>query len=424
MRIVRLQAENVKRLKAVEIVPDGDEPLVVVGGRNAQGKSSVLDSIQMALGGKDSIPARPVRDGEEKAKVILELDGMVVERRFTKAGGSTLVVKSAEGASFPSPQAMLDKLVGPLSFDPLEFARLTESAEGRRKQAAILRQALGLDFTKEDQAAKAAYEERAAINRDLKSVEARLDAMPIINAPDKEVSVAALMESLKKAQARNKVIDDIEGERRDAEADVDRFTEQINALSKQMEELKAKLLDLEQQRGTAAEDLERIEKRKTGAKREDTSGIEQQIADADKTNRLVRSKKERAQLAMRARELEIAANAQTSLMGNAEKSKADKLAAAKLPVDGLGITEDGVTLNGIPLEQASSAEQLRLSVAIGLAQNPKLNVLLIRDGSLLDDRSLRMLAEMAAEADAQVWLERVGDGKECSVVIEDGAVKN
>ena len=106
-----------------------------------------------------------------------------------------------------------------------------------------------------------------------------------------------------------------------------------------------------------------------------------------------------------------------------ENRKRKMLASAKFPIPELGLSDSGVTLNGLPFEQASSAEQLRASVAMGLAMNPKLKIMLIKDGSLLDENSLRMVAEMAEKADAQIWMERVGEGKETSVVIEDGAVK-
>jgi hypothetical protein len=49
--------------------------------------------------------------------------------------------------------------------------------------------------------------------------------------------------------------------------------------------------------------------------------------------------------------------------------------------------------------------------------------MLVRDGSLLDDRSLQLLGELAVEHNLQCWVERVGQGQECSVIIEDGAVK-
>ena len=55
--------------------------------------------------------------------------------------------------------------------------------------------------------------------------------------------------------------------------------------------------------------------------------------------------------------------------------------------------------------------------------NPKLKILLIRDGSLLDEDNLKMVAEMAEEEGGQLWLERVGEGKECQVIIEDGRIK-
>jgi hypothetical protein len=76
----------------------------------------------------------------------------------------------------------------------------------------------------------------------------------------------------------------------------------------------------------------------------------------------------------------------------------------------------------VPLVQASAAQKLRVSVALGLAMNPRLKVLLVRDASLLDATSLALVAQMAADADAQVWLERVGDGDPTAVVIADGQV--
>src|SRR4029077_4178854 len=114
----------------------------------------------------------------------------------------------------------------------------------------------------------------------------------------------------------------------------------------------------------------------------------------------------------------------TGLIEGMDQSKNEATTKAKYPVDGLQFdTAGGITLNGIPFEQCSSAEQLRVSVAIGIALNPKLKVLLIRDGSLLDDKSLLQVMAMAKEADAQVWIERVGEDEQTSVVIEDGAIR-
>ena len=103
-----------------------------------------------------------------------------------------------------------------------------------------------------------------------------------------------------------------------------------------------------------------------------------------------------------------------------DEEKRTLIAGAKFPVDGMGFGDEGITLNGLPLEQASSAEQLRASFAMCAALNPELRVALIRDGSLLDDDSFALIEEMALADDMQVWVEVVGKAGECSVLIEDG----
>ena len=94
-----------------------------------------------------------------------------------------------------------------------------------------------------------------------------------------------------------------------------------------------------------------------------------------------------------------------------------------MPIDGLSFDSDGVYFKGVPFSQASSAEKLRVSVAMGIAMNPELKVLLIRDGSLLDQKNLKLIAGMANDSGHQVWVERVGSGEECQVIIEDGYVQ-
>ena len=95
-----------------------------------------------------------------------------------------------------------------------------------------------------------------------------------------------------------------------------------------------------------------------------------------------------------------------------------------MPVKGLSFGEGEVVFNGLPLNQASDAEQLRVSIAIAMAANPKLRVLRIRDGSLLDERSLAAVATMADTQDYQIWIERVDSSGKVGVHMEDGEVKN
>src|SRR3990167_8194324 len=118
LTVVSLIAENVKKIRAVEIRPTGE--LVEITGRNGAGQSSVLDSLWWALAGAKHTQAGPLRKGARRARNRLDLGELIVERRFTETG-STLTVEKADGARFPSPQTMLDALLGALAFDPLAF---------------------------------------------------------------------------------------------------------------------------------------------------------------------------------------------------------------------------------------------------------------------------------------------------------------
>jgi len=386
MKIVRLAAQNVKRLCAVEIKPDGS--LVVIGGKNGAGKSSVLDSIEYVLAGTKSIPAKPIRSGAKSGQIVLELDGdppMIVTRKLTASGGS-LEIKTADGFTAPSPQKILDALCGRVAFDPLAFTRLRP-----KDQADALRGLVGLDFAELDAERNRLYDERTAVNREAKVVAAKLNPGSVpAGTPDEEVSGTALLGRLKVAQEQN--------------AAIVLAHQTVEQAEKHLAQAKAALLAV-------------------GTELTDTTAIEQEIESAETINAAVRNKKEQRRLADEHATLCGEAAGLTESIDEIDADKAALLAEAEWPVPGLGFDEGGVTLNGLPFEQASSAEQLRVSVAMGLAVNPTLRVLLIRDGSLLDEEGLRTVAELAAERDGQVWLERVGEGAECSVIIEDGAIK-
>src|SRR4029077_546143 len=109
MRVIELRSENFKRLHAVAIRPDSN--LVQITGRNGAGKSSVLDSLWAAFAGKDVCPSVPIRKGQKRAKIRVDLGEIIVTRQFAREDeGSdyttSITVENAEGARFPSPQRM------------------------------------------------------------------------------------------------------------------------------------------------------------------------------------------------------------------------------------------------------------------------------------------------------------------------------
>jgi DNA repair exonuclease SbcCD ATPase subunit len=408
-KIIRLEASNVKRLRAVEITPDGN--VVIIAGRNAQGKSSCLDSIEYALRGKSSVPAEPIRKGERRARIELDLDnGLHVERTFD-ASGSKLVVTHANGDKKRSPQGLLNALCGAIAFDPLAYSRM----DGK-KQGAVLRELVGIDTTILDTQRQKLFDDRTSDGRDLKKLQARLGAMvEHEGAPAEEVSVAKLTDEIEAAGKTNAAADSLQAEVAEAERaaaaagdEVSRLEAELTAARKKAETVEAAL---GKARLTASQ-----------APRVDPEPIREQIRTAEQTNRKVRDNKARTELVVEVKTANDNVDHLTEQITSIDDQKRSMLEQASFPVEGLGFDEDGVTFDGVPLEQASQAQRVRVSVAMGLAMNPELRVLLVRDASLLDDESMAMMARMAEEADGQLWMERVGDGDAGAIIIEDGAV--
>lgn len=409
MKIVSLEAQNVKRLKAVHITPDG--ALVCIGGRNAQGKTSVLDSIMMALGGLSKTPAKPIREGEKEAEIRLDLGDIVVVRKFNEKSGATLTVTDGvTGAKVTSPQSILDKLMCRIGFDPLAFARMQPPAQSEE-----LRKLLGLDFAGMDAERLKTYNERTVKNRELDSQKHRVSEMSHFpNAPEKvpdATEAAGRLEQANKWNEENRIA-----------------REQFEAARTEESNAKIKVADLERQLAEAKqaekEAISRVATLSGPAAREDVdvTAISAEVAGLAEVRSQVEANQRRGLELQKLRALEKEARDMTAVIEKIDADKAKMIAEAKFPIDGLGFAEQAVTFNALPFSQASAAEQLRVSVAMGIAMNPKLKVLLIRDGSLLDDENLALIAKMAEEASAQVWIERVGKGEECSIIIEDGHV--
>lgn len=427
MKILKLTAENIKRLSVVEITPHGS-PVMVIAGENEAGKSSVLDAIAMALGGKDLIPSQPIRKGQSRASIRVDLGDYVVTRTFT-ATGSALAVTNRDGVKFPSPQALLDGLVGKLSFDPLAF---TEQEE--KVQAATLRRLAHIDTTDIEDQHRRAFDDRTLINRDVKQIEGALAKAEQHEDVGLQLESAdVIVEALKASEAAARRALTLQGERERAEhahntarrlrsereAEVERAREALAMAETALMEAEADAdgkadaaIVAKNAAMAAAKDLP------------DREALAAKLSTVEATNAKVRVNQARKALSDDLAKKKREADALTTRINSLESEKADRLANATFPVNGLGLDDLGaVTWNGLPFAQASTAVRIRASVAIGLALNPELKVLLVRNGNDLGSKNLKLLAELAAAAGAQVWVERIagGDGQS-TVVIENGAV--
>lgn len=436
MKIIELRAENIKRLLAVTIKPNGN--MVEITGKNGAGKTSVLDSIWWALEGQKNIQAVPIRKGATSAKIKLDMGELKVTRTFNASRDAktkeltgdfttSIVVENEQGARFPSPQAVIDGLLGALSFDPLAFTRMkpVEQLETLRRFVP------DVDFDSIDRLNHGDFAKRTEINRQAKDLRARESGIVVPAKVPEEVDEAALVAELEAAGKQNAELETRKSRREAATAEMATQVAQAAGYDARCAKLKAEIAEL----NNAAVDLRtkatatEANFSKAGPMPEpvDTAPVKLKIQEAGANNRTAREAKrlaeEKARLATDAEALEKQASDLTAAM---EKRKADKAAAiaqAKMPIEGIGFGDGVVLMNDVPFEQASDAEQLRASIGIAAAMNPKLRVIRVRDGSLLDEDAMKMLAEFADANDLQVWIERVDSSGRVGFVLEDGEVK-
>jgi hypothetical protein len=435
MRVLRLQAENFKRLVAVDITPAGD--VVTITGRNAQGKSSVLDAIFAALAGADAAPDAPIRKGAREGKVTVDLGEYVVTRtyRLTDAGKVTtsLAVENGKGARFPSPQSLIDKLIGKLSFDPLFLVRLSETPAGRRQQFDMLAKLVpGVDFDAIANENRGDYEKRTDVNRRAKrrarppalsrfpkrcrSASTRRRSSPRCRAPRSAKarsprtgagSSRCRTASMTCASAPPLLIPSDNASWRDSRNSIP------SANGSMRTSTPSQLMSRRYPSRRPCRCLCGCRPTQRSARDEPPGRRGRAQARAEgaltQTGRFARKPR---------------ATNLTARMDARDKAKNEAIAAAKMPVTGLTFGDGEILLNGVPFSQGSSAEQLKTSVAIAAALNPTLRVIHVRDGSLLDDESMTWLAEYARANDLQVWCEVVGTDDKVGVLIEDGHVRD
>lgn len=429
MRIIELKASNVMGLSACDITPDGH--LNVIGGKNGAGKSSLLNAICAALAGKGGMPSEPLKRGEKKGEIVVKIDrpdgAITVRRKLSADGKTSLVIEGEGGARFQKPQAMLDELVGAVGFDPAGFLRLDP-----KKQAEQLRELVGLDLSDLDGQRQQLYEQRTDANREVKRLEGQAAGNPVNpDLPDSETSVSELVDRLNQAQRHNLEVSKAHAAVRQTEQKIAESVSDASHCIRRIEQLRQELAGAEAELKAAEADQQRLEALRDQQKIDadslqeiDCDPIHQQINGAEAANAAVRANRQAKDIAAGLAERKAEADQLTDRIGDIDEQKRERLAAADWPIDGLGFDDGTVTYNGLPFSQASSAEQLRVSLAMGMAANPSLRVLMIRDGSLMDDDTMQVVREMAEQHDFQVWIERVSStGEGCSIIVTEGVAE-
>lgn len=420
MRILRLQAENVKRVKVIDITPD--RHVNIVTGANGSGKSSTLDCIPWALLGKKAMADVPLARGADRGFIKLDLgeDGEVelrVNRTLRPDGKHELEILSPEGASYKSPAALGESLLGALSVDPQEFMHLKPA-----EQARVLGDLVGLtDGLKAIERERAdVFELRTDVNRRLKDARAELAAAEraVQDENATPVDAADLLAQLETATRRNAV-------REDLRRQLNQWEERTNAKTAEINRLEAELREAREEREAMHDAYDRTEKQlmeELATTIPDETNIRAKLLNGERINADVAARRTRDAIRLKVSALESSSADYTAQLNDFDATQRELVASAPMPIDGLTLTTEGVFYDGLPLseDQLSTALLWRVCVAIAMALKPKLKVIRVKQLSLLDNATKQMLFDIVRERDCQLWCEENDESGTFGYVMVDG----
>ena len=418
VKITALEAENVKRIKAVALTPS-PTGLTLVGGNNNQGKTSVLDALAWALGGDRFRPDAAQRDGAiapAHLKVTLS-NGVVVER---KGKNASLTVTDPTGRR--SGQQLLNAFVEPLALDLPRFM----DASDKEKADILLRIiGIGAELHTRDLEIKSLYDKRTftgQLAQQKKNFAEEMISYP--EAPDEPVSASELIRQQQDILARNGENQRLRAQNAELEQQVQqcvdelkRTRERIATLQQLADELDAKHTKLFNQRETARKTVSQLQD-------ESTAELEASIRDIEETNRKVRANLEKSRAEDEAAQY---ASEYDRLTESIQQKRADRMAllnGADLPLPGLSVEDGVLTYKGKHWRDMSGSDQLRVAAAIVRRLNPDCGFVLLDKLEQMDMTTLQEFSAWLEAEGLQAIATRVSTGSECQIIIEDGMVKD
>ncbi len=410
IKINKLEIENVKRVKAVKMEPSPNG-LTIVGGKNKQGKTSVIDAIAWALGGEKYRPSEAQRKGSvipPNLHLVLS-NGLVVER---KGKNSDLKVIDPNGQK--GGQQLLNEFVEQLALDLPKFM---QSSSKEKAQTLLQIIGVGDQLFELEQKEQEIYNRRHAIGQiaDQKTKFAKEQPYHP-DAPKELISASELIRQQQTILAKN-------GENQRKRDKLDSLRNDYKYLSAQIKELKEKLKALEVQEKNLYADIEIAQKSALDLHDESTEELEKNITNIEEINRKVRANLDKDKAEEDALEYRNQYNTLTIEIDNVRQAKIDLLKDANLPLPGLSVVDGELTYNGFKWDNMSGSDQLKVSVAIIRKLNPKCGFVLMDKLEQMDMDTLREFGAWLEAEGLQVIATRVSTGPECEIIIEDGYVK-
>lgn len=402
IKISKLEIENVKRVRAVHVVPS-EKGLTVLGGKNNQGKTSVLDSIAWALGGKKYQPSNPRREGSVTPPSLrVELsNGLIVERK-----GKNSDLKVIDPSGNKAGQALLDSFVEELALDLPKFMEATSKEKARTLLEII---GVGDKLFELDTLENKLYQERLAIGKIADTKKKHAQEMPRHeDVPEELISASDLIKQQQDILARN--------------AEKERKRRNLAHLEDENKCLKEMLQDYQTKLEANENDLVEARKSALDLHDESTAELEANIANIDETNAKIRINLEKDQAEQEAEYYSQQYKDLNEEIDAIRKERLDLLKGADLPLPGLSVVDGELTFNDQHWDNMSGSEQLRVATAIVRKLKPECGFVLIDKLEQMDIDTMKEFGEWLEQEDLQAIATRVSSGDECQIIIEDGYV--
>ena len=422
IKILKAEITNFKNIDYKQIDFDGRS--IIIAGKNGLGKSSLIQAIMSPIDAS-YIPIEPIKQGEEKGSISLVIGGTMNGEQvkyklgvfFSQADKrGRITIEDREGTPIKGGErGIIDGIVGNISFDIMSFIRLGEkngkiSKPGVREQIEILKELIPQETLDQlhalDLEKKKKYDQRTDLNRDIKFLDKQIKESSFtqddIEKYSEKVTIAELSKKIEEANRSNDIYEKCQKIINDAPENKKELDEEIQKLEEQL-----------QKRKNEREHLDKQEKKCLKWIKEhsiiDTSKLTQQLENASEHN----TKHEQVKLydetikSLRSKEIE-AENISERLV-KIEEEKKSIFANAKMPVKGLEFDEEIVTFRGLPLSEGNipSSQLIYIGLRIGMALNPNLRLLVIRDGSLLDSETMKYVLSVCEKYGYQVLIEVV-----------------
>jgi len=418
LTIIGFKANNFKFLKAVQLRPT-PTGFVEVRGPNENGKSTILDAIDAALRGRKSNPDEPIRHGADRADVELDLGEYHIRKRWTdpkNPGKNSLVVENGTGAAFSSPQGILDALYANTA-DPVAFDNLSDAEKVKMVLPMV---DLGIDLAESAASEKNSFDERQLVNREVTSLtgavaelEKKVGPVPL----EATLSMGALSKMLESAIEQNAAKEKAQQKYDNCIAAYAEQVTTVAALEAKLADAKTELTRILAEGKLVRAELDAMPEPPSVEK------VRTQI-EAAETNQAATAavatlEEKRTELAAKKAESEKL----DAIIEGIRTARKDALAAAKFPVDGMGydLENNRLTLKNIPISQASTAERLTAATRLSMAGKPRIRVMFIRNGNLLDSKHKKIILDLAVAEGWQVWIEIVDEKQDGpGIYIQEG----